>query len=221
MKTAKVNLIEANTALNEDFIAETRNLSSNTLNDQINSQIHQPASMTDHHHHHHQPSFTTTATSSGANNNNTAQTNSSQQTPITGGTSSGGQSTISSNQQLYKLKQRLQSLRDSQQIVVVKIFPKYDMSIRLDLYSKRVREIKNIIYSRYGMCHTNCLPFAELVITDRAAFLFRQYVRYNLYDRLSTRPFLTLIEKKVDRLPAALRRQRNTLAADRTWRHES
>jgi phosphoinositide-3-kinase, regulatory subunit 4 len=72
---------------------------------------------------------------------------------------------------------------------------RYDMSIRLDLYSKRVREIKNIIYSRYGMC-TNCLPFAEAVITDRAAFLFRQYIRYNLYDRLSTRPFLSLVEKK-------------------------
>lgn len=91
--------------------------------------------------------------------------------------------------------QRYQQLREQQQQVVVKIFPRYDLSIRLDLYSKRVREIKNIIYSRYGMC-TNCLPFHEFIITDKAAFLMRQYVKYNLYDRLSTRPFLTMIEKK-------------------------
>ncbi|GFR74329.1 phosphoinositide 3-kinase regulatory subunit 4 [Elysia marginata] len=31
---------------------------------------------------------------------------------------------------------------------------------------------------------------------DRAAVLIRQYVKYSLYDRLSTRPFLTVIEKK-------------------------
>jgi phosphoinositide-3-kinase regulatory subunit 4 len=98
-----------------------------------------------------------------------------------------------SSQQIFK--QKVQALRELQQVVVVKIFPKYDLSIRFDLYSKRVKEIKNIIYSRYGPS-TNCLPFADLVITDRAAFLFRQYIKYNLYDRLSTRPFLTLIEKK-------------------------
>jgi phosphoinositide-3-kinase regulatory subunit 4 len=36
----------------------------------------------------------------------------------------------------------------------------------------------------------------QVYITERAAFLFRQYVKHNLYDRLSTRPFLTLVEKK-------------------------
>ena len=86
-------------------------------------------------------------------------------------------------------------LRNAQQQIVVKIFPKYDMSIRLDLYYERVKEIKAIVYSRYGLS-TNCLPFAEVYITERAAFLFRQYVKHNLYDRLSTRPFLTLVEKK-------------------------
>jgi len=97
--------------------------------------------------------------------------------------------------QIQLLKQRIQELREQQQQVVVKIFPKYDLTIRLDLYIKRVREIKNIIYATYGL-YTNCLPFSEMLITDRAAFLFRQFVKYNLYDRLSTRPFLTHIEKK-------------------------
>jgi len=32
--------------------------------------------------------------------------------------------------------------------------------------------------------------------TDRAALLFRQYVKDSLYDRISTRPFLNNIEKK-------------------------
>lgn len=49
----------------------------------------------------------------------------------------------------YRLKVQ-QFLRDQQQIVVVKIFPRYDLTIRLDPYSKRVKEIKNTIYSKYG-----------------------------------------------------------------------
>ena len=32
--------------------------------------------------------------------------------------------------------------------------------------------------------------------TDKAAFLLRQYFFSNLHDRISTRPFLSLIEKK-------------------------
>jgi hypothetical protein len=32
--------------------------------------------------------------------------------------------------------------------------------------------------------------------TDKAAYLLRQYFFHNLHDRLSTRPFLSLVEKK-------------------------
>jgi len=32
--------------------------------------------------------------------------------------------------------------------------------------------------------------------SDRAALLIRQYVKDSLYDRISTRPFLNLVEKK-------------------------
>nr|AWV66649.1 phosphoinositide 3-kinase regulatory subunit 4 [Brachionus plicatilis] len=99
-----------------------------------------------------------------------------------------------SQQQDY-LKQQYQQLRELQQLVVVKIFPKYDLSVKLDCYSSRVRQIQSIINTRYKNT-TNCFPFFEVLITDQAAYLFRQYIKYNLYDRLSTRPFLTNIEKK-------------------------
>jgi phosphoinositide-3-kinase regulatory subunit 4 len=91
--------------------------------------------------------------------------------------------------------EQYQKLHDKQHQCVAKVFPKYDLSIRLELYGKRVLEIKNIIYTRYGQC-TNCLPYSNLILLDKAAYLFRQHIKYNLYDRLSTRPFLCDIEKK-------------------------
>jgi len=33
-------------------------------------------------------------------------------------------------------------------------------------------------------------------MTERAGFLVRQYLKDSLYDRVSTRPFLTMVEKK-------------------------
>lgn len=33
-------------------------------------------------------------------------------------------------------------------------------------------------------------------LSDKAALLYRQYVKDSLYDRISTRPFLNTIEKK-------------------------
>lgn len=89
----------------------------------------------------------------------------------------------------------IQYLREQQHLIVAKIFPKYDLSMHIDVYVSRLCVIKQIIYQRYGQC-TNCLPFSHLMVTDKAAFLYRQYVKYNLYDRLSTRPFLVDIEKK-------------------------
>ena len=211
MKTAKVNLIESNsssssnnsglsTLTNDELLVETRNLHVNE------STVNANASSA--------PGGGTIAVTAGAAqsaDSSSLQPAASSSATVTGsaassvgaGVGSSGSSTgpaaqqpgLNKLSQLQTIRQRLQQLRDSQQPVVVKVFPKYDASIRLDLYSKRVREIKSIVQTRYGMS-TNCLPFAELVITERAAFLFRQFVRYNLYDRLSTRPFLTLVEKK-------------------------
>ena len=44
--------------------------------------------------------------------------------------------------------------------------------------------------------HLHAWPFQRELETDRAVYLIRQYAHSTLYDRVSTRPFLTLIEKK-------------------------
>lgn len=41
----------------------------------------------------------------------------------------------------------------------------------------------------------NSAPYARVANTERAGYLVRQYFRYNLYDRISSRPFLEHIEK--------------------------
>ena len=41
----------------------------------------------------------------------------------------------------------------------------------------------------------NTLAYQEAIETDAAAYLVRQWLMYSLYDRISTRPFLTEMEK--------------------------
>ncbi|CAL1546383.1 unnamed protein product [Lymnaea stagnalis] len=78
-------------------------------------------------------------------------------------------------------------------LVVVRIFVIQSSSVPLVL--KEYQDRLDVIYKALKSL-PNCLPFQKHVKLDRAAFLIRQYVKYSLYDRLSTRPFLTLIEKK-------------------------
>jgi hypothetical protein len=40
------------------------------------------------------------------------------------------------------------------------------------------------------------MAFARVEIRDKAAFLVRQYLMHNLYERLNTRPFLSPTEKR-------------------------
>lgn len=55
----------------------------------------------------------------------------------------------------------------------------------------------NIVQLIADHCSVICLIVAVwLQVTDKAVFLMREYVKYSLYDRISTRPFLTTIEKK-------------------------
>lgn len=42
----------------------------------------------------------------------------------------------------------------------------------------------------------NVLPYQSVQETERAVYLLRQYMANNLYDRISTRPFLTVMEKR-------------------------
>ncbi|MBN3325899.1 PI3R4 kinase, partial [Atractosteus spatula] len=76
-------------------------------------------------------------------------------------------------------------------LVVVKVFAIQDPSLPLTSYKQELEELKIRLHSSQ-----NCLPFQKATLTEKAAMLFRQYVRDNLYDRISTRPFLNNIEKK-------------------------
>lgn len=76
-------------------------------------------------------------------------------------------------------------------LVVVKVFAIQDPSLPLTSYKQELEELKIRLHS----CQ-NCLPFQKASLTEKAAILFRQYVRDNLYDRISTRPFLNNTEKR-------------------------
>ncbi|KAM9487955.1 phosphoinositide 3-kinase regulatory subunit 4 isoform 2-T4 [Clarias gariepinus] len=76
-------------------------------------------------------------------------------------------------------------------LVVVKVFAIQDPSLPLTSYKQELEELKIRLHS----CQ-NCLPFQKATLSEKAAILFRQYVRDNLYDRISTRPFLNNVEKK-------------------------
>ena len=74
---------------------------------------------------------------------------------------------------------------------VVKVFVIPEQSIDLDSYKSDVEKIKDKLKQA-----SNCIPFQQTIITDRAALLIRQYAKHNLYDRISTRPFYNDIEKR-------------------------
>ncbi|KAL2307628.1 hypothetical protein Nmel_000601 [Mimus melanotis] len=76
-------------------------------------------------------------------------------------------------------------------LVVVKVFAIQDPTLPLTSYKQELEELKIRLHSAQ-----NCLPFQKTALSEKAAMLFRQYVRDNLYDRISTRPFLNNIEKR-------------------------
>lgn len=96
--------------------------------------------------------------------------------------------------------------------LVVKVFVKPDPSLSLKQFSKRIKGAP--IRSDRGTVRRadlrpwnaaerealldcpNVLPYARAVETERAGYLLRQWVASNLYDRISTRPFLSSVEKR-------------------------
>lgn len=76
-------------------------------------------------------------------------------------------------------------------LVVVKVFAIHDPSLPLAAHKSKAEVIRAKLSSA-----VNCLPFQRAVLTDKAGFLVREFVKYSLYDRMSTRPFFTNIEKK-------------------------
>ncbi|KAJ3162439.1 Serine/threonine-protein kinase [Geranomyces michiganensis] len=76
-------------------------------------------------------------------------------------------------------------------LVVVKIFIKPDTGISLRDHVNRLKAERDLLLEV-----PNAFPYQRILETDRAAYLIRQHLYSNLYDRISTRPFLTVGEKK-------------------------
>lgn len=78
-------------------------------------------------------------------------------------------------------------------LVLVKVYFKRGDSLDLKDNERRLSEIREIFRT---VQHPHIWPFQFWLETDKAAYLLRQYFFSNLHDRLSTRPFLSLVEKK-------------------------
>ncbi|KAH7928336.1 ARM repeat-containing protein [Leucogyrophana mollusca] len=90
--------------------------------------------------------------------------------------------------------------------LVVKIFIKQDPGISLRNYLRRLKMDRESLLDI-----ANVYNYQTFVETDKAGYIIRQWVASNLYDRISTRPFLSTVEKKwiAFQLLAALRDARN------------
>jgi phosphoinositide-3-kinase regulatory subunit 4 len=62
-------------------------------------------------------------------------------------------------------------------------------------HERRLRRLRNALSSP-APTHLHAWPFQRELETDRAVYLMRQYAHSTLYDRVSTRPFLSHVEKK-------------------------
>ncbi|XP_021894882.1 probable serine/threonine-protein kinase vps15 [Carica papaya] len=78
-------------------------------------------------------------------------------------------------------------------LVLVKVYFKRGDFIDLREYERRLAKIKDTFFA---VENPHVWPFQFWQETDKAAYLLRQYFFNNLHDRLSTRPFLSLVEKK-------------------------
>ncbi|KAJ7756947.1 armadillo-type protein [Mycena metata] len=90
--------------------------------------------------------------------------------------------------------------------MVIKIFIKPDPGLSLRNYHRRLKADREAL-----MDIANIYNYQSFVETDKAGYIIRQWIASNLYDRISTRPFLSPIEKKwiAFQLLNALRDARN------------
>ncbi|PRT56658.1 Putative serine/threonine-protein kinase VPS15 [Wickerhamiella sorbophila] len=79
--------------------------------------------------------------------------------------------------------------RDSE--TVVKVLIKPPAGLDLAETKQRLTDLKQALKD-----NLNAISYSRIVETDRAGYLVRQYIKHNLYDRISNRPFLEPIEKK-------------------------
>ncbi|KAM0788135.1 hypothetical protein ACM66B_001300 [Microbotryomycetes sp. NB124-2] len=81
--------------------------------------------------------------------------------------------------------------RHRQGPLVVKIFAKADPSWSLKPFLRRIKAEREALND----C-PNVLTYQRALETERTGYLVRQWTASNLYDRISTRPFLSQIEKR-------------------------
>lgn len=62
---------------------------------------------------------------------------------------------------------------------MVKVFAIQDPSLPLKTYYDKIKESTDKLH-----CASNVLPFQNVIITDKAGILVRQYMKDNLYDRI-------------------------------------
>ncbi|KAN0103594.1 ARM repeat-containing protein [Russula decolorans] len=75
--------------------------------------------------------------------------------------------------------------------VVVKIYIKPDLGLSLSRYQRRLKAEREALLDI-----PNVYSYQTFIDSDKAGYLIRQWVASNLYDRISTRPFLSPVEKK-------------------------
>ena len=78
--------------------------------------------------------------------------------------------------------------------MVMKVYAKTQSTMSLNRYKEQLLYIRDQ-FGRHRHC-CNVAPFAKVLETEKGGFLFRQHLHGNLYDRINSRPFLTLLEKK-------------------------
>ncbi|KAL4452504.1 hypothetical protein ABPG75_008166 [Micractinium tetrahymenae] len=86
-------------------------------------------------------------------------------------------------------------VHDDGGLVVVKVYAKRGGGEPLDVrpYKERLLDVRSRLA---GLPYPHAWPAQRIYESDRAVFLVRQYLAANLAQRISTRPFLTLIEKR-------------------------
>ena len=83
-------------------------------------------------------------------------------------------------------------VHDEGGLVVVKVYLKREGSPRLDEHRQRLAHLRDALS---GLERPQVWPFQVFFETEQKAFLLRQFVFSNLYERISTRPFLSNPEK--------------------------
>ncbi|CAM6126892.1 unnamed protein product [Calypogeia fissa] len=87
----------------------------------------------------------------------------------------------------------VQCVHDEGLLLVKVYFKRGELGPDLKEHDRRLRELQTRLKN---LEHSHVWPFQTWLETDKAAYLLRQYFFNNLHDRISTRPFLSLMEKK-------------------------